>query len=90
MNKEDAKRLQEDYIPNGESVKDVTILNFRKTLDDEIYQCGMQIDNDIQSGPIYCGGIAQYIAIEEEGIVAVCKRHAKYLDNDSLKKIISP
>jgi hypothetical protein len=73
LNKKIAKELIEgDFIPNGERVN-ITNLKFRKTKDHEIYQCCKQTSYDTQSGPIYCGDLAEYIASVGKGIAALCK-----------------
>jgi hypothetical protein len=73
--KSDAAKLQGDFIPGGKRVRLDSLL-FRKTTDYEIYRCCQQSAYDIQSGPIYCGDIAEYIApIEDKGKVALCERH---------------
>lgn len=96
FDKERAKELQEDFIPNGKEVnnEEFSGLEFRKTLDNEVYQCTTQVDYDIQSGPIFCGKIAEYIAPVEDGrrVLPLCTRHANAIQycNKSLKKSISP
>jgi hypothetical protein len=76
-----AEKLQGDYIPNGPRIShdEWQKLVFRRAKPDEIHQCAMQVDNDMQSGPIYCGKIAEYVAFpvgpDGVGIAAVCKRH---------------
>ena len=74
LSKEQAKQLQRDFIPGGGPV-DINTLRFRHTLSDEIYQCCKKTGNDPQSGPIYCGDVAEYIARTENGLVACCERH---------------
>jgi hypothetical protein len=82
MNKSDAKKLVEqmrDYIPGGKPV-DVRSLTFRRTRDHEVLLCGTRTGNDIQSGPYYCGAVADWVASIREGTVAVCDRHGKQLN----------
>ncbi len=59
--KEQAKGLQRDFIPNGGRI-DIRTLRFRHTKPDEVYQCCRQVSHDPQSGPIYCGDVAEYNA----------------------------
>ena len=76
MTKEDARRIKEpDFIPDGKSV-DINTLRFRRTGSTEILRCCCQTSYDIQSGPIYCGGIAEYIAPTKGGAVALCEHHS--------------
>jgi hypothetical protein len=82
--------LQEDYIPNGEEVDEESAKNlrFRRVREDEIYQCCCQTSRDIQSGPIYCGKLADYVAetVDSEGIyavVAVCKKHYSHVPKEN-------
>ena len=50
-------------------------LKFRKTNEDEIFWCGVKIAEDSQSGPIYCGEVAEYIALTESIAACSCKKH---------------
>ncbi len=77
MTKEDARRIRKlDFIPGGKPV-DINTLRFRRTDSTEILHCCRQTsDDDIQSGPIYCGDIAEYVAPTEGGAVALCERHS--------------
>ncbi len=58
---------------------DLTQLKFKRTLENEVYRCCMQVGYDWQSGPIYCGDIAEYVSPSVEGnlryIAALCERH---------------
>lgn len=74
MLKEQAKRLQSDFIPDGKrlSREEVLKLEFRKTTADEVYQCCLSTQYDMQSGPIFCGRVAEWIAITEGGFIALC------------------
>jgi hypothetical protein len=76
------KNLQ-DYIPKGKALSrdQVARLVFRETTEFEIYHCGTRTGDDIQSGPYYCGAIADFVApAPEGGIVAICGRHKWRLD----------
>ncbi len=76
MTKEDARRIRKpDFIPGGKRV-DLNTLHFRRTGSTEILRCCRQTSHDIQSGPIYCGDIAEYVAPTAGGAVALCERHA--------------
>lgn len=81
MLKDLAKQLQRDYIPNGRRISrdEFSDLKFRRTEEYEIYQCGCQTGNDIQSGPIYCGRVADFLAETKEGVLAACKSHFRNL-----------
>lgn len=76
--KELAKSLQKDYIPKGRklSTEEQDSLMFRPTKVDEVYQCVCPTSYDPQSGRIYCGQVADFIASVTGGIVPVCKRHS--------------
>jgi hypothetical protein len=83
MLKSEAQALVErmrDYIPKGRSV-DVSKLLFRRAHDHEIHLCGVRTGRDIQSGPYYCGALADWLAqAEGDGqLAAVCDKHAKRL-----------
>ena len=69
--------LKRDYIPRGRAVTDEEFrkMKFRKTEEDEVYQCARQSSYDIQSGPIYCGELAEWIGKTESGVVCLCERH---------------
>ena len=76
-NKEDAKKLREDFIPNGEPIS-IKELSFRRTFKFEVYRCCERTSYDLQSGPIYCGGVAEWVAeiTDDKGnivsMVALC------------------
>ena len=75
LTKEEARQIRRgDYIPKGPSV-DITTLRFRHTKSNEVYQCCKQTSRDPQSGPIYCGDIADYVAETKSGYVALCGGH---------------
>ncbi len=68
-----------DYVPGGKPVSDPQALSWRPTLESEIYHCGTRTGNDIQSGPYYCGTIADFVAEVPDGTAAICKKHHKRL-----------
>jgi len=74
LTKDQARKLRGDYIPTGKPV-DIRTLRFRKTKDHEILLCCRPTSNDIQSGPIYCGDVSEFVAENDEGYVALCMRH---------------
>lgn len=63
-----------DFIPDGKIVDTVT-LQFRPTGRFELFQCCQQTGVDIQSGPHYCGRLAEYVAGDESSYVGLCDRH---------------
>lgn len=77
-----------NFIPDGPSI-DVTKLTFRRTAEHEVFPCSFTVGNDIQSGPLYCGDVAEFIATAEHskteggkrvmGIVTVCSRCSRKL-----------
>lgn len=75
LTKATAAKLRGDFIPGGKMV-DINILRFRRTNDTEVFRCCRQTQNDLQSGPIFCGDIAEFIARTADGIAALCERHA--------------
>lgn len=82
MLKDAAKQLQRDWIPDGVRNKapavDIHDKQFRHTSQYEVYRCCRQSNYDPQSGPIYCGRVAEYITVEllEGGyVVALCENH---------------
>lgn len=80
MTKSEAENLgarMRDYIPGGKPV-DVLKLTFRPTHDHEVHLCGTKTGDDIQSGPYYCGAVAEWVARTAEGHwVAVCDLHGR-------------
>jgi len=54
---------------------DIKELEFRRATDYEVYRCLRQTGNDSQSGPFYCGNIAEFIAITKDGKgrVTICE-----------------
>lgn len=68
-----------DYIPGGKPVSNPQALQWRSTTELEIHHCGVQTGSDIQSGPYYCGTIADFMAVVPEGVVAICKKHHKLM-----------
>ena len=87
MRKSDAKKLVEqmrDYIPGGKPT-DIRSLTFRRTHEHEVLLCGTRTGDDIQSGPYYCGAIADWAASVSESlsstaVVAVCNKHGDRLN----------
>ena len=80
LTKQLAKELRGDFIPGGKEI-DPHGLVFRKTSEYEVYRCCAHSGYDPQSGPIWCGDIAEIVAdvVEDNqiiGYVALCnKRH---------------
>lgn len=75
MLKEDAKKLQRDFIPGGPQIShaEVSELKFRRTLPHEILQCCVKTQYDPQSGPIFCGRVSEWVAYYKNGmLVALC------------------
>lgn len=74
LTKEMAREIRQgDYIPKGIIGRvDANKLSFRKTTEHEIHRCCQITGNDPQSGPIYCGEIAEFIAFHNGGIVVLC------------------
>ncbi len=69
------KELKSDFVPNGPPV-DIRSCVFRRLRDNEpVRQCCRRVSHDIQSGPIFCGCIADYLTELEDGEVALCERH---------------
>lgn len=85
ITKTDARKLVDklrDYIPGGKKpVSNPQTLQWRPTTELEIHHCGVQTGRDIQSGPYFCGAIADFVAEVPEGTVAVCEKHHKRLGN---------
>lgn len=82
LTKTAARTLQKtcrDYIPGGKALTrdQIVQLVFRETTEIEIYHCGTRTGDDIQSGPYYCGDIADFVAPAPGGVVAVCARHKR-------------
>jgi hypothetical protein len=77
MTKEDAKeRLARDFMPNGKRIDDISSLKFVETGPFEIYRCCCRIGSDPQSGPFYCGDVADFKAFVGDGsMVSVCQKH---------------
>jgi hypothetical protein len=67
--------LRADFIPNGGHV-DVRTLQFRRTSETEIFRCCKRVAHDPQSGPIFCGHVAEFVArVDDSKVVALCERH---------------
>lgn len=76
LTKEMAKGLKEPFMPNGNWVE-IRELTFRKTNPNEVFRCCVQTGFDPQSGPFFCGEIAELVAdvIKDNvmiGKVALC------------------
>jgi len=79
LTKKIAKELIDgDFIPNDERV-DIRELTFRRTQEHEVFRCCRSTGCDPQSGPLYCGDIAEFIALVKiKGsvmVVSLCERH---------------
>lgn len=73
-----AAHMTPDYIPNGTRrvpLDRVLTLRFRRTTNNEVLRCGAIVGHDIQSGSIYCGDLADFVAPTDTQYVAVCERH---------------
>lgn len=82
MRKSEVKTLvaqMRDYVPGGTLVEDARRLPFRRTREQEIRLCGTRTGTDIQSGPYFCGAVADWVAETREGTAALCDRHARRL-----------
>lgn len=83
LTKTAARTLQKnlrDYIPKGKALTrgQIAQLVFRETTEFEIYHCGTRTGHDIQSGPYYCGAIADFVApAPDGGLVAICGPHKR-------------
>lgn len=80
MNKTLAKSLQGDFVPDGTSefIIERGKTDWKELSEDQVHRCCTQTSYDVQSGPIYCGNIADYFTIVgNDEIVTVCKKHAK-------------
>ena len=80
LTKTQIKQMQElmkpDYIPNGKSRIYLGDLKFRRTQEHEVCRCAAMTGDDIQSGPIYCGKLAEWIHECEDGsFIASCDKH---------------
>lgn len=79
MTKTEIKTLIEsDFIPGGKCI-DVSNLVFRKTNQTEILRCCKTVGEDVQSGPIYCGSIAEYTSQTDHGRINFCERHSNHI-----------
>ncbi|MDD3498200.1 MAG: hypothetical protein PHH24_01685 [Candidatus Moranbacteria bacterium] len=70
--------LRGDFVPNGYIIN-LDALEFRRTKDDEVYRCCESTGGyDPQSGPFYCGEIAEIVAFCENngipGYVGICEK----------------
>ena len=75
--KENARKLQGSFVPAGEPIAASELL-FRRTLECEVYRCCRKTAFDPQSGPIFCGQVAEFVAeIKDDlgnvtGVVGLC------------------
>jgi hypothetical protein len=70
ITKTEARRLVDrmrDYVPGGKPIADPQTLPWRPTMELEIHHCGARTGEDIQSGPYYCGALADFVAVVPEG-----------------------
>ena len=64
-----------DFIPKGDPVQRDS-LDFRATGIFELFQCCHPTGSDIQSGPYYCGEIAELVVGNRREYVGLCEKHA--------------
>lgn len=83
-----AKQIEnKDFIPDGKRLKFEDIEGWRETTEYEILYCCVQIDDDIQSGPIYCGKVADYTSVDPNYTVHLCSMHSpRRLKNEVLER----
>ena len=63
-----------DFIPDAPS-SHIDDLRFRQTTYWEVFQCCEQVGDDIQSGPMYCGKIADLVVGDRFKYIGLCSRH---------------
>jgi len=67
LTKEKARELVNgDFVPNGKELVDARTLKFRKTKEHEVCRCHARVGYDPQSGPLYCGNIAEFVSETKE------------------------
>ena len=66
--------LPSDFVPGGKQLtsEELRNLKFRRTTENEIFQCCVITGEDIQSGPYFCGQIAEFVAFSSDSMVALC------------------
>ena len=82
VTRQEAKQLQRDYIPNGSRVDEETVrcLVYRALTEGEIHRCGWSDSYDPQSGPIFCGQVADWMAPVANGeTLYLCAYHRERL-----------
>ena len=81
MTKDEAKALQKDFIPVGQTGEpvDLSQVIFQPTKSHEVFRCVVPTGYDPQSGPIYCGDIADWIYRKNGKYVALCNRHYRQI-----------
>lgn len=77
MLKELAKQLQEPFTPKGPSIAPEDLTTWRVTGPHDVYRCCRMIGHDVQSGPMHCGDIADFVAdgTEKGYHLAYCRYH---------------
>ncbi len=75
------KVMSSDFVPDGTVMSFDKIhkegIAFRKLSRDEVWRCCRMTSEDIQSGPIYCGKMAQLLgALPDSTFIALCDAHA--------------
>ncbi len=85
--KTEARKLQGSFTPEGRmlSEDEVKRLQFRLTKENEVLRCVCSTGIDPQSGPLFCGDVADYVAVTDGGHVALCEHHMKKV-NASLRR----
>ena len=71
-------KTMRDYVPKGRIVTpdEVRKAPWREVEDGEICYCHQRVANDIQSGPIYCGDLADFTAdFPDNHCLSFCARH---------------
>lgn len=89
MDKRTAQELQQEFFPRGPEV-DTRTLQFRRTDGAEIFRCCVASSYDIQSGPIYCGAVAEYVAFApvegDQSFVGLCGKRGHVPPPGTLQK----
>jgi len=81
LSKSEVRHLLEevDFVPEfaGKLMKPFRIV--RKLSEHEVKRCGRWVGEDAQSGPIYCGRIAEYKCIDVNGLMLfLCREHGEH------------
>ena len=87
VTKSEIKKFQGSFIPPKEirEAERVSLQGkvFRRTKEHEVYRCAVGVGHDLQSGPLYCGALCEWICdLGNDHFLISCNRHTPLINRE--------